>query len=638
MDYNTLHNELKELRTETSKTFVQDNGEYLLAVSRMPVHYMDDDGKWRNVDLNIEDGELKKGIYKASLLTNDIGYSIVSRKDNSRIDVKLYKISNKKIKYSEPTIEGNTAVWYDIVEDVDFIIEFTAYRVRCWKRLKSKDASKTIRFTVIEDNQEKDLSVVEDIYGYDALNRELKLSKAIQKESSFVTEGTKKSVKQYEIRQRFENKIIVRDSKTRVKKQSSDFEYPLMIDADVTFNVTATGNDGSDHYYKTAGTSSSSIRTNSQRNGVYDFNNGGTTEKSAAYARFVGITIPQSSTINSATLSLYGGNQTANNIPFKVFAFDELNPAAPAAAGALLNKTAGIVTVNATTTFTNQLTNVSNKAQFILKQINVQNIVQNLVNSYNYTSDEMLFFYKASTTGTAGSVGANALRIYDHTWGATKAPELFISYTEASSSSSSSSTSSSSSSSSVSNSSSSVSSSSQSSSSSSVSSSSSSVSSSSESIPRERGFLKHIWYKLLDEEGVPIPSASVWLYEYASPATPLNVFDSNQDEITLPLQTDANGVLSFYVKDHIRSSTKGYIWDSQYILSWSKDDKSGIIRGDHLFGEFESVSLSGNLSRLNRTISNYIGWKLNDHINFNFGTTVRCGSSSSSSSSTSSTP
>jgi len=150
-----------------------------------------------------------------------------------------------------------------------------------------------------------------------------------------------------------------------------------------------------------------------------------------------------------------------------------------------------------------------------------------------------------------------------------------------------------------------------------------------------RGFFNHIWYKLLDEEGVPLPSASVWLYEYSNPATQLVIFDENEDQIVQPLVTNNNGVFEFYVKDNIKSPTDGYVWDTQYIISWSKEDKSGIIRGDHLFGEFESASLSGNLVRLNRTVSNFFGWTLRNHLNFKFGLTKNCGSSSSSSSSSS---
>ena len=153
---------------------------------------------------------------------------------------------------------------------------------------------------------------------------------------------------------------------------------------------------------------------------------------------------------------------------------------------------------------------------------------------------------------------------------------------------------------------------------------------------QERGFFNHIWYKLLDEEGIPVPTASVWIYDYKNPTTELTLFDENGDMLTQPISTDSEGVFEFYVKDHIRSAVDGYEWDTQFIISWSKDDKSGLIRGDHLWGEFKSVNVSGNLARLNKAISNFFGWTIDTHVDFEFGSTNRCGSSSSSSSSTSS--
>ena len=148
-----------------------------------------------------------------------------------------------------------------------------------------------------------------------------------------------------------------------------------------------------------------------------------------------------------------------------------------------------------------------------------------------------------------------------------------------------------------------------------------------------RGFLQHICYKLLDEFGIPISNASVWIYDFANPTTQLYIFDENLNLITQPLLTTSGGVIDFYVKDHIMSSTEGYTWNTQYIISWSKNDKSGIIKGDHLFGEFESVNINKTGRRLNKAISNFQGWTINNHVNFSFGSEYRCGLSSSSSSS-----
>ncbi len=154
-----------------------------------------------------------------------------------------------------------------------------------------------------------------------------------------------------------------------------------------------------------------------------------------------------------------------------------------------------------------------------------------------------------------------------------------------------------------------------------------------------RGFRNHIWYKLLDDTGVPIPNANIFIYDYRNPTTEIVIYDENGSELIQPITTDANGVFEFYVKDNINADDTGgtgYVWDTQFIISWSQGVRSGIIQGDHLFGEFESVNVSGNLDRRNRAISDFLGWSFRTHVDFQVGDELRCGSLSSSSSSSSS--
>jgi len=138
-----------------------------------------------------------------------------------------------------------------------------------------------------------------------------------------------------------------------------------------------------------------------------------------------------------------------------------------------------------------------------------------------------------------------------------------------------------------------------------------------------RGFFNHFWYKLLDEDGVPAPSAYVYIYDLNSPTTQLTIFDENFDVESQPLITNSNGVFDFYVKDNIGTDIVGapsgsYEWNKQFIISWNDGvDKSGVISGDRLFGNFETVNTSGSTTSKNKTMSNYIGWLLEKHVNSN---------------------
>ena len=161
------------------------------------------------------------------------------------------------------------------------------------------------------------------------------------------------------------------------------------------------------------------------------------------------------------------------------------------------------------------------------------------------------------------------------------------------------------------------------------------------------GFRKHIWYKLLDEEGVPVSGAAVYIYKYNKPGigTEINLFTYSGWLLNQPIYTDGNGVFEFYVKDDILSKNYGVGWSDQIIISWNDGaGKSGIIRGDHIFGEYKQAntlspitSATDYTSKLNKAISNYLGYLIDNHVDSFFGSIHGCGSSSSSSSSSTST-
>jgi hypothetical protein len=153
-----------------------------------------------------------------------------------------------------------------------------------------------------------------------------------------------------------------------------------------------------------------------------------------------------------------------------------------------------------------------------------------------------------------------------------------------------------------------------------------------------RGFLNHIWYKLLDEEGVPLVGATIFIYDLS--LSPLTLYNASGGVITQPITSDSTGAFEFFVKDDIgvpSGSAGHYPWDTEYRISWSKDDKIGFISGDALFGRFAQVDeTDASSTRVNKALSNFIGWTIQNHTDYMFGENDRCGSSSSSSSSQSS--
>ncbi len=445
--------EVKEKRSGFSKTFDKGNGSHVLVATQSLLHWKDKNSNFQEIDCSIENCKVEKTVYTATLLTDTIGYSIIADEDNSRIDVKLNSIGNKKISYVAPTIEENKAIWYDIDTDVDFIIEFTPVRVRCWKRLKTNKAAKDITFVVVEDDNEKVLKVVDKIVGYDNSGKRTKQKVDKGEEQKYKTNGTQKNVKEYEVKQIFEDKVVVRNEQTRVKGLSEEVSYPVMIDADVSITISDTANDGVDQEemdapqpYINAG-----MTTNNYYNRIaYYIDDQGTPyPRSYPWQRFGGITIPQSSAINSATLNLYMvGNYigTGATEVVNVNALDSSDPDAFIAdedTGVLIGKNTtrwvnnGVSPISGSTNM-NNFTSTSlgtddtmkAKETFGLFGINVEDIVQELVNTYDYSDDAMLFFQRFARTTTLATKPTYGIFVYDRDWGNSgRAPQLVISYT-----------------------------------------------------------------------------------------------------------------------------------------------------------------------------------------------------------------
>ena len=124
MDYKTIketYQEVKELRSERSKTFLKPDGNFCLVASRTPYHYHDGN-RFREIDCTVDVDKVERTVYKARLLKDKIGYSFIYREDESRIDVRLDKIGGVDVDYVDPIIEGNKAIWYDLSTDFDFTL------------------------------------------------------------------------------------------------------------------------------------------------------------------------------------------------------------------------------------------------------------------------------------------------------------------------------------------------------------------------------------------------------------------------------------------------------------------------------------------------------------------------------------
>ena len=106
-----------------------------------------------------------------------------------------------------------------------------------------------------------------------------------------------------------------------------------------------------------------------------------------------------------------------------VKAFDSSNPAAPTAVGQVIDHSPFAA---ATAGFS--VTGTATSGAPALKSIDIQAIVQELVNSYDYSNQAMVFTVGKSPAATF--VGS-AIAVYMHDQGATKDAQLVVDYTPA---------------------------------------------------------------------------------------------------------------------------------------------------------------------------------------------------------------
>ena len=206
----------------------------------------------------------------------------------------------------------------------------------------------------------------------------------------------------------------MRDKTTRKISYSDDVKYPIMIDADVTANPAAPADDGTDYY--TTGSPKSTLFTTLNSVWVsYKFTAYANIE---AYTRFPGITIPIGTTISDATLKVFYKNLGAGGV-HTIQAFDENNPAQPTAAGDIRFHSPFASNV--------LTTNFGLQTAFTLKDLDVQAIVQELVTSFDYNNEAMLFSYKTVANPNIYAI----LYIYAYDQGVAQDAQLVINFAAA---------------------------------------------------------------------------------------------------------------------------------------------------------------------------------------------------------------
>lgn len=414
--------EIIEQRGINRKVFDLGRGKKRLIVRNGIMHVQDEKGNFQDVDCNLENRQVKMAWYKARLLEGKIGYTGTDP-TGKKIELEL-----EDGQYSEPIIDGNKATYKEVYADVDLEIEFLPNIIKVNRIIKNAEAKKDALFRSIRKNKEKGKLLN---LGFDKTGRPTKIT----------TQKIEEKIDGERIKQTFDNQVLELDKKTRKRNWSNNVKYPVKIDPTSTFEIGAGASDRpfvktilttpyTSTFYNTI-----TATTNARQMQIY--NSVAVKRFLAAGFRFTGITIPQGSTINSATLRVnYSSNAIAFAQKMDIKARDSANPGMISAQQAFGNTGMLAGTVNLTTSvkYPTDTTNPTfahsigdtNKAEYFAKDADITSLVQTLVTNYDHNNAAMVFSLKADATQQSLYRGY----IYGRDWGATKSTDLIIDFTE----------------------------------------------------------------------------------------------------------------------------------------------------------------------------------------------------------------
>lgn len=314
------HTERRDMRTLNSKTFVKPekhNGKdvFICEARLEAVCYLSDDNEWRSIDTEVRDiGDGQYGVewapYKFYVHKAGIGFDFHSRAGGF-VRVTLIGVGEEIFDTTQkmsPTYTDNAVVYYEIRPGCDIVFQCHSQRVKTLRVLKNADAPKVFRWRCEYDNEGQE-KILPHLFGTDAMGDSLELELKIEeggKSHQFVEEIWTGRVKK------------ITDLATRIKSYSTDVAWPVSIDPTVNYSVTTGADDGRE-------------RSGSWYNSDSYLITGNFSFSWSLGVRFQGVSIPQGSTINSATLSLYciGANYGATRGGLgKIYGYDTDDAAA----------------------------------------------------------------------------------------------------------------------------------------------------------------------------------------------------------------------------------------------------------------------------------------------------------------------
>ena len=278
--------EIVSQRTENSKTTYLGNGKYSLDSSIGVIHYKDDysnaSEQWKDIDLTMVNGKVTKAPYELTL--NGLNVTVKDKKTGAITTIGLTDVGSSKVSTPILSIANSKATASNIATDTDLEISWSNSRISYTRILKSASAPVDAKFAITQTGNSIILST-KAVDGKAAINKSVPVISSIK--DGILTES--------------------------INTDNITLTYPVRIDPTLSISVGASSDDvGVRMAWGTWGiiigldyTAISAGRGSGATDG---------TSKNGAGMRFLGVTIPNTATISTATLNMTAVASLAVNV------------------------------------------------------------------------------------------------------------------------------------------------------------------------------------------------------------------------------------------------------------------------------------------------------------------------------------
>ncbi len=402
--------EIIEKRQENSKTYYLGNGKYSIIASQSPIHYKDNYSssleQWKDIDLTIVNGKIDKAPYILVIDYDNLSINMQDKRTGDTVNLKLTGIPPGQLKKVTPYISKGKVEFNEVLSGLDLQIVAENGWVAFKRVIKNSTVPHKATFD-ISQNGNMGLKV-----SYRAKDGKTRVV-PIQVDSSIVDGVLTEEVSAFRV---------------------TDIVYPLEIDPTIDVKVGASTDDCAFYYNN----SLSSWAIDLTGAGVW-FGTGAGYFSTDVYKkgmgmRFLNITIPNSSTIDTAHITFTASaNKSNTTVNSRLIGDDEDNAATWSTVANYQSRRGTVVGGADDTKITTAVVDWDGIAAWTTDTTydspEIKTIVQEIINRVGWASgNAMALWWDDHDNRSTNAVDTQRLA-YQYDVSTTKCPELHIEYT-----------------------------------------------------------------------------------------------------------------------------------------------------------------------------------------------------------------